>query len=212
MYELLAKLMLAGKLKFEQGKINFASQYMTWLPLKTLKFMTLEAIKEGQEGINKLYLIGWHFGYIFTDSYMQTFSLKPFEETFKMIMDVAVLIGYGDYKTLEFKQKHHSKFVNIDNPFGKLFYPSKEKHCIFIRGVNAGGGTALHQILMNGIELECTANNNKQCLFMNLENSVLQSQYPEFMKEQVDLKWLTPRQLKIIKENGQNPNTFVNKV
>jgi len=102
-YGFLTKLMLAGKLKFENGKIIFASQPMTFFPLRTLKEITSDAETRGKKGIQELYWYGWHFGFTFTQGYMKTLKLRPFEETYKLIMDVAVLIGYGEYKTFDFK-------------------------------------------------------------------------------------------------------------
>ena len=203
------KLMLAGKLKFEHGKILLTDRYMTWLPLDTLKIMTLDAEKKGKRGLMQLYFYAWHFGFITTLSYMRTFKTRPFEETFKLIMDVATMFGYGEYQTLDFKRKLFSKFKNIGNPFGLLFYPTPKKVCHFIRGANAGGGAALHGVIMNGIELECTANNNQYCLFMNVANPLLESKYPEITKEQLDLKWLLEKQLDVVKENKLDPKSFL---
>jgi predicted hydrocarbon binding protein len=194
---------MSGKLKFEEGKITFTDELMTFFPLDTLKEMTIEATKKGKGGIMELYYYGWHFGYTFTYHYMKSLKLKKFEETFRLIMEVASLIGYGDYKTLEFRQKRYSKFKNIKNPFGLLFYPSKDKVCHFVRGMNAGGGTTLHRILMNGIELECTSMNGQYCLFMNCNNDILQRQFSKITAEQLDLVWLKPKQLALIKSFGE---------
>jgi len=208
-FKLLTQLMLTGKLKFKQGEIIFAGQSVTLFPLKTIKEMTLDARKNGKRGINKLYFYGWHYGWVFTYAYMKTFKLKPFEETFRLIMDVSSLLGFGDYQTLEFKRKQYSKFKNILNPFGLLFYPSDEKVCHFIRGANAGGGTALHGVIMNGIELECTANNKKYCLFMNVANPLLKEKFKDIIKEQLDLGWLKKKQLALIEQNNLNPEDFL---
>ena len=210
LYAFLAKLLMSGKLKFEQGKITFTKEPMTFFPLDTLKEMTTDAMKQGRHGIQQLYFYGWHFGYTFTYNYMKTLELKKFEETFKLIMEVASLIGYGDYQTLEFRRKIYSKFKNIENPFGLLFYPSKDKVCHFVRGMNAGGGAALHGILMNGIELECTAINKKFCLFMNVNNAILQDKFKEITREQLDLNWLKPRQLALIKSFGESEKEYLN--
>ncbi len=209
LYAFLTKLLVSGKLKFEEGKITFTDEPMTFFPLDTLKEMTIDAMKGGKEGIMQLYFYGWHFGYTFTYHYMKSLKLKKFEETFRLIMDVASLIGYGAYKTLEFRQKKYSKFKNTKNPFGLLFYPSKDKVCHFVRGMNAGGGTALHGILMNGIELECTAVNGQFCLFVNVNNDILQKQYADLAKDQLDLSWLKSRQLALIKSFGEDTSEYL---
>lgn len=199
---------MSGKLKFEQGKITFTDESMTFFPLDTLKEMTIDATKKGRKGVMELYYYGWHFGYTFTYHYMKSLKLRKFEETFRLIMEVASLIGYGDYQTLEFRQKKYSKFKNLNNPFGLLFYPSKTCVCHFVRGMNAGGGAALHGVLMNGIELECTAVNGKYCLFMNCNNSILLKQFPKISKEQLDMAALKPRQLALIKSFGGDPAEY----
>ena len=209
-YGLLTKLIVSGKLKFEEGRIVFTDHFMTLISELTLKEMTLDAMKKGKKAINQLYFYGWHYGFTFTNSYMKTFSLRPFEETFKLIMDVASLIGFGDYQTLEFRQRKFSRFKNIQNPFGLLFYPSNEKVCHYIRGMNAGGGAALHDVLMNGIELNCIANNKQYCLFMNVNNRILLENYSDVAKEQLDLKWLEGKQIELIKSYGFDPSKFLN--
>ncbi|RLJ03541.1 MAG: hypothetical protein DRP11_00380 [Candidatus Aenigmatarchaeota archaeon] len=209
MYGFLSRLIISKRLQFEQGKIIFVGQPMSFLSLLTLKEMTLDAMKEGKRGINRLYYYGWHSGYTFTKAYMETLKLRPFEETFKLIMDVSSMIGYGDYQTLEFKQRKYSKFKNIENPFGLLFYPSDKMYCHFIRGINAGGGTALHGVLMNGLEFECTAQNGKYCLFMNIENSIIKKKYSDIAKEQLDMEWLKKKQLELIKRCGEDPKKYL---
>lgn len=209
MWNFLTKLMLSKKLEFDKGRIIFSDQYMTFLPLSTLKEMTKDAEKKGKKGILELYFYGWHFGYEFTKNFMKDIKSKKFEETYKLIMDVASLIGYGDYKTLEFKQRKFSKFRNIKNPLGLLFYPSKEVHCHFIRGVNAGGGTALHEKLMNGIELECTANNKEHCLFINATNRFIRENYEKYLKKQLNVKWLEKKQRKLISKYN-NVDKYIN--
>ncbi len=199
---------MSGKLKFEQGKITFTDESMTFFPLDTLKEMTIDAMKKGREGIMELYYYGWHFGYTFTYHYMKTLKLKKFEETFRLIMEVASLIGYGDYQTLEFRKKEYSKFKNIKNPFGLLLYPFKTPMCHFVRGMNAGGGAILHGILMNGIELDCTAVNGQYCIFINANNKILQKKYAAITKEQLDLAWLKPKQLALIKSFGEDPAEY----
>jgi len=49
------------------------------------------------------------------------------------------------------------------NPFALKFYPSKKKMDFFLAGANAGGGTVVHEVLMNCVELECAAINGSYC-------------------------------------------------
>ncbi|UCG95267.1 MAG: 4-vinyl reductase [archaeon] len=211
MYGFLTKLLLSGKLKFELGEIKFARENVTIISMDTMKDITDDALKEGKKGILRIYMYGWHEGFNFTKDYMKDLKLKKFEETYKLIMDVAEMIGYGDYKTLDFEQKKFSKFKNIGNPFAKLYHPSKDVVCHFVRGMNAGGGTALHEVLMNGIELECTAQNGNHCLFMNVSNKILREDpnFSKIVKKQLDLEKLKSRQIEIIKKYGDDPKKYL---
>lgn len=211
MFKFLSKLMFTGKLKFEEGEIEFCGSNMTMIPMMTMKDFTDFALKEGDEAIQRLYLFGWHFGFNFTRDYMKTLDLNKFEETYKLIMDVSELIGYGEYETRDFKQREFSRFENKMNPFAKLYHPNDEKVCHFVRGMNAGGGTALHGVLMNGIEVKCTAENGKICEFLNVANNLLKEkeEYKEAVKKQLDLDWLKDKQLSYIEDYGEDPENFL---
>ena len=208
MYGFLTKLLLSKRLKFTDGEIIFVGENLTLFPLKTMKMMTEDAEKNGKRAVQQLYFYGWDFGFTFTLAYKRSLKLKKFEDTYKSIMDVAAMIGYGDYKTFEFRRQMYSKYENIKNPFALLFYPSKEKHCHFIRGANAGGGAALHAILMNGIELKCASQNGEGCIFMNVNNKILKEEFPKETEEQLDLDWLRPKQLELIKECGEDVKAY----
>jgi predicted hydrocarbon binding protein len=177
--------------------------------LRTLKVITDDAIKEGFRSINELYFYGWHFGYTFTYELAKAFELKKFEERYKVIMDIAELIGFGAYETLHFKQGHHSKFKNIKNPFALLYYPSNQLVCHFVRGMNAGGGTIVHEKLMQGIEVDCCAKNNEFCLFYNVSEQALKELDQNLVKQQLDLKWLKKKQVELIKNLGHDPKKYL---
>jgi len=207
-YGMLSKFIISGKLKFKQGEILFLEQPMTFFPLRTLKVMTDDAIKRGPKAVQELYFYGWHFGYTFTHKLAEVFELKKFEERYKVIMDIAELIGFGAYETLNFKHAHHSKFKNIKNPFALLYYPSDQLVCHFVRGMNAGGGTIAHEKLLQCIEMECCARNNEYCLFYNVSDEALKEFDKKIIKQQLDLTWLKKKQIELIKSLGHDPKKY----
>lgn len=207
-YGMLSKFIISGKLKFERGKITFLDQPMSFLPLKTLKIITDDAIKKGFKAINELYFYGWHFGYIFTYELAKAFDLKKFEERYKVVMDVSELIGFGGYVTFEFVPTHHSKFNYEKNPFALLYYPTNQLVCHYVRGMNAGGGTIVHERLVQCIETECCAINNDHCLYYNVSEDAMKELDQKLVKQQIDFKWQKKKQIELIKSLGHNPKRY----
>ncbi|MCH7902708.1 hypothetical protein IIC68_03060, partial [archaeon] len=161
MYSLLSKLLITGKIKFELGKITAFSDPFALIDLHSLKEMTNDAMDDGIKSITNLYFYGWAYGYNITKNMIRMLKLKKFEERYKVSMDIVTLLGFGDYKTLKFKRGIEAHFKVIANPFALLYHPSNKFVCHYIRGMEAGGGTLVHEKLMDNIEFECAAVNGK---------------------------------------------------
>ncbi|PIU21320.1 MAG: hypothetical protein COT15_03100 [Candidatus Diapherotrites archaeon CG08_land_8_20_14_0_20_34_12] len=209
MYTLLSKLLLTGKLKFEQGKIVAFDEPFALVPMVSLKKITDDAIAKGQQNIQDVYLEGWIYGLAVTKNLIKLFNLKKFEERYKIAMDIIGVIGFGDYQTLSFKRADHAKFRVIGNPFAKLYYPSKGlKICHYIRGMEAGGGTLVHETIMNNIEFECASETGNDCIHANLAKHRLAEIDKSLVESQLDLNYLLPKQAKILETYGYNPKEF----
>lgn len=209
MYALLSKLLLSGKLKFEHGKIIAFDEPFGLIPMISLKKITDDAIARGPKGILDLYLEGWIYGLAITKNLIRMFKLKKFEERYKVAMDIVGVVGFGDYQTLSFKRADHAKFKVVGNPFAKLYYPSKgQKICHYLRGMEAGGGTLVHETIMNNIEFECASETGNDCLHANLAKHRLAEVDEKLVKSQLDLDYLLPKQAEILKRYGYDPKEF----
>lgn len=208
LYEFMTKLLISGKLKFKPGEITLIGDPMSIVSMKMLKSMTDDMTKDGKKGINEIYYWGWVFGYEFTYKLAQALKLKKFEERYKVVMDTAALIGFGDYQTLNFEKAKYAKYKALQNPFAKQYYPSKECVDHLLRGMNAGGGTVVHERIINCVELECAAQNNNYCLFINATDDVLATLDQKIVEAQLDVKNLRTRQINLIKEMGHDPEIY----
>ena len=213
MYGFMAKLIASGKMKFTEGKISLLGEPMAIVSMNAIKEMTDYAEKKGSDVISEFYFQGWIYGYTFTYNMAKAYNLKKFAERYKLAMDVAALCGFGDYKTLNFKKAHSSKFRVLGNPFALMYHPSDRRVCHFLRGMNGGGGTVVHERMVDCIELECAAQNGKYCLQTNVTEQAMKDNKidPKLIKEQLDLKKLRPKQLALIKSMGHDPKVYTSK-
>lgn len=207
-YRLLTKLLISGKVKFTAGKIIAFDNYFALVPLLFIKEMTDDAMKLGKKAINDLYFYGWLYGLATTKDIVRIFKLRKFEERYKVCMDIIGVLGFGDYKTLSFKRADHAKFKVLDNPFAKQYYPSDKLVCHFLRGVEAGGGTLVHEILINNIEFECTAGNRIYCLHSNLSPENIDKLDKRLVDSQLDRQYLLKKQKEVMERYGYNPSDF----
>ncbi|MFH1391945.1 MAG: hypothetical protein ABIH20_06550 [Candidatus Diapherotrites archaeon] len=208
MYSLISKLLVTGKLKFEPGKITAFNDPFALIDLDSLKAMTDDAIVEGGNRISDLYFYGWVFGYNTTRNMISLLKLKKFEERYKISMDVIGLLGFGDYQTISFQRANHAKFKVIGNPFALLYHPSNSLVCHYIRGMEAGGGTLVHESLMDNIETECAAQNGNHCVHANLNQEKIDALDKKLVSSQMNREYVKKRQKKLIESHGDNPSRF----
>lgn len=207
MYGLLTKLLISGKLKFKEGEIILFDEPIAFVPMVSIMQMTRDAIEKGKRAINDLYFYGWVYGYVVTLAMVKKFKLKKFEERYKVAMDIASLCGFGDYKTLSFRPGH-SHFKVLENPFALEFYPSKQMIDHYLRGMNAGGGTLVHEEIINCIEFECTAINGSYCLMDNVNKKEMDKFDQKLVNSQIDYEYLLERQKKLIIECKEKPEEY----
>ncbi|HIH21398.1 MAG TPA: hypothetical protein HA222_01890 [Candidatus Diapherotrites archaeon] len=206
MYAFLSKLLISGKLKFDAGRIIAFDEPFTLVPMISIKKMTDDAISRGLPAVCDLYFYGWAYGYAVTKELIKLFKLKQFEERYKISMDVASMVGFGDYQTLSFKRGDHAKFKVVKNPFALQYHPSKDSFCHYLRGMEAGGGTLVHETLMNNIEFECAATNGQYCLHANLNRENISKVPKELIDKQLDVEYLKKRQTDFVREMGDDPS------
>lgn len=209
MYAFLSKLLLTKKISFEEGKILLFNEPYAIIAMESLKAMTNDAIEKGVRSISDLYLYGWIFGFDGVEKAMNMFGLKKFEERYKLSMDIAGLIGFGDYKTLEYKHAEFAKFLSIKNPFALSYDSNNNFVDHYLRGVNAGGGTVGHETLMQCVELECGCKTRQNCLFINATKEYLEKNVDKnLLSSQLDIGYLEAKQKEIIKKYAKDPSIY----
>lgn len=208
MYGILSKLLITGKLKFTNGKIIGFDLPFGLIPMSSIKSMTDDVMKKGIKDISDLYFHGWVYGYTVTKNLVKLLNLKKFEERYKVAMDIVGVVGFGDYRTLSFKQADHAKFKVLGNPFALQYYPSNKFVCHYLRGMEAGGGCWVHEILINNIEFECAAITGSNCLHMNLSPARIAEVDKKLLKSQLDIDYVIKREKEFIKDCGDDPSFF----
>ncbi|MEM7815599.1 MAG: hypothetical protein QXN71_00595 [Candidatus Aenigmatarchaeota archaeon] len=198
MYTFISKLLVSRKLNFEEGRISLLGEDICLVPISFIYQLTRDDLSKKE--INDLYFESWVAGFFIMGKMIEGYGLKKFEERYRLAMDTVSMMGFGDYKTLEFYQGF-AKFAVIKNPLSLKFYPGKVPIDHFLRGANAGGGTLVHEMLINCVEIDCAAINGNSCLFINSTNDLLFDKYKKFAESQLDLKYLTQRQIDVIKNS-----------
>ena len=207
MYAFLSKLLISGKLKFSEGRITAFEEPFSLVPMVSIKAMTDDAISEGIKAISDLYYYGWIYGYEVTKELVNIFKLKKFEERYQISMQVASMVGFGDFKTQMFERAKIADFKVLKNPFALQYYKSDAHVCHYLRGMEAGGGTIVHETIINNIEFECTCNNGEFCHHKNLNQSLMEQVDKKLLNEQLDLDYVLKRERDYISKVGDNYTT-----
>ena len=204
MYEFLKKLMMAQQVSFKEGHVQFLGEDVAFTPVTFLAEDTRKYIAKND--INGLYLSSWKSGYQITLKMVQKYKLKKFEERYSVAMDTVSMMGLGSYKTLEFKRAEYAHFRVFNNPLA-LYLKGKYKTPVdhFMRGANAGGGTIVHEIPINCIEVKCLAIGDKLCEFYNLSLPNIKSfKNQDIVNSQLDLNYLVEEEKEFIKARGDD--------
>jgi predicted hydrocarbon binding protein len=206
MYGLVTKLLVSRQLKFEEGKIIVLEEPVCMLPLVYVKTATKLALmhhkkNKADKSLEEMYFESWTAGYEITKRMTEVYKLRKFEERYKVAMDIISLFGFGDYETLEFKAKKYAYFKVHKNPFAMKFHPGKIKMDIFLAGANAGGGTVVHEVLINCVELECAAINGSHCKFINCNTELLEKYVKSREAYDMDWKYIMKKEIEYIKND-----------
>lgn len=201
MYGFITKLLVSKQLKFEEGKITLLKQPMIFIPLDFYVEITKRALSSRNDML-KTYLDAWKAGVVFMNNVSKAYKMKKFEERYKIAMDLISMAGFGGYETLEFHKDEFSKFKITNNPIADAFRPSKVPVDHILRGFNAGGGTPVHERIINTVEIRCRAIDGGFCEHVNANTGMLKKMDKKLVESQLDLKFLLPKQKKFLKEVG----------
>ena len=198
----ITKLLVSKQLRFEEGQIIFLQKPMAFVPVEFYVHLTKEILKKRREMI-EIYLDAWKAGVIFMRDVARKYSMARFEERYMEAMNIISSAGFGDYQTLGFEGGKYAYFKIFNNPIAEIFHPSKEPIDHVLRGFNGGGGSPVHERIINTIETECKAVNGKFCIHLNASTEILkEKKWSKFVKKQLDLNFLLKEQKKFIKEMG----------
>ncbi len=199
------KLLISGNLKFENGRILALGEPVCMVPIKYLYYSTKYAMEHhknrNERVLEEMYLESWIAGYEITKKMVEFYKLKKFEERYSVAMDSISMFGFGDYKTLDFKRAKYAYFRVMKNPLALLFYPSKEKVDFFLAGANAGGGTIVHETIINCVELECAAVNGKVCHFVNANDEIFDKHIEEGKAYDMDWDYIRKKEREYINKD-----------
>ena len=197
----ISKLLLARKLNFEKGKILLLNQPMAFVPIDFFIEETQRVLEtKDRAEMMRLYLDAWKSGVFFMNGFIKQYNVKKFEDRYNLAMEIISMSGFGDYQTLDFKGGVFAHFNIINNPVAEYFHPSKIMVDFITRGFNAGGGTIVHETIINTIETQCKAMNGKMCTQINASLDYLKGFTDQnLVKDQLDMKWLLPRQKEFIR-------------
>ena len=203
MLKWLSKLLISGNLKFENGQMVLLGEKVFIVPVNYFVEDT-EKTFDDKKKMMDIYWASWTAGYRIMKTFVKKYKLRKFEERYKIAMDVLQLAGMGHYETIEFKNKEFTYFKTRNNPLPRKLYPQKFPVCHFIRGANAGGGTWVHEKIMNGIEEKCEAQNKNVCVFLNGTTEVLKKRIKgDMIKQQLpDFDTLLAKEQEFVKKEG----------
>jgi predicted hydrocarbon binding protein len=176
---------------------------MVFVPLEYFIGETVRVLKSRDfDEMMKLYFDAWKAGVLFMKKFVQGFKVTNFADRYNLAMEIISMAGFGDYKTLKFDTNNFAYFEITNNPVAEDLYPSKVPVDFILRGFNAGGGSPVHERIINTIETECKAVNGKKCVHINASTDSL-SKYSDksLVKDQLNLRWLLPKQIEFIKNN-----------
>ncbi|MCD6229320.1 MAG: hypothetical protein J7K00_00775 [Candidatus Diapherotrites archaeon] len=191
-------------MKFSSGQISLLGQYVNIMPTSYFVGLTkyhLKNQKKDPNSISKLYLMGWVTASDYMKRFEEVYDVKGFVERYRLGMDVVSMAGFGDYKTIEWKDGSLSYVYTINNPLPKFFYPSKEPVDHILRGVTAGGGYIVHHNLVQCVEETCAAVTGlDKCVLINAtEKEFGNLNKEDLLASQVDLDFIVPRQKEVLR-------------
>ncbi len=161
----LAKLILSGALKLDEGRINLKNQLDFLLtPALFATQITKYFISQGKEDI--LYLISWINGYISNYKIKMLFNLDTPEKMYRIGMDFGESMGIGLYKTHDYHPGRYTHFVIRTNPIAELYGKSDRPIDYIIAGGMAGGGCLVHNDICQNVEIRCKSCSSDVCEFL----------------------------------------------
>jgi len=204
MLKFLMSLLRHGEMKFQSGQIGLLGENVNMLPTSYFVGLTRYFMKRQEtdkNAISDLYLITWFIAYDYMGVFEKAYNVESFVDRYRLGMDVVDLAGFGDYKTIRWKDGSLSYIYALGNPIPRFFYPSKKPVDHILRGITAGGGMVVHHNLLHCVEEECAAvTGGNRCVLINAtEKEFGEMNKTDLLYDQIDLDYIAPKQKELIK-------------
>lgn len=189
------QLLLSGKLKFEDGKIQFGG--LNLIMVTDTFLATYLHLLERKNWVN--YFLAWVSGLLAIYKFSRTFKLNKPDSIYIWGMRLGELIGLGKFKTHYYDWKRFTYFEIKSDPILNL-YPND----YFLLGIMGGGGSLVHQQVCQAVLLEKTKQYTKY--LVGTEDELKRRGLWEKIEEDYNLKVIYPLQKKLFGDIEQYAN------
>jgi hypothetical protein len=174
------KLVLAGQIKFERGRVELLNQKINIFP--TSVFSTI--VENNPSVIKDLYNSTKQSAKLFSQEVQKKYGFDG-RELKKWLIDITALAGWGEAEFVKYDDKKFHAIVRMRN--SSVASISKKKMCVdhAVRGFFAGGGSISMNKDLDSIEIKCVAKGDKVCEFVVAEKNFLKKKYPDIFNEQL---------------------------
>lgn len=167
MFEVVAKYLAAGRIKFENGFVIFADQRMLFLPDNVL-FDVQKSLQNKfgeQQGSSLTYQIFRDGGKNISNAIREKINLKG-AEIVKWIATIASSAGWGKISMVDFNDTTKQSLFSIDKSPFPTFISTTKPVCHITRGLIAGTLSTVFKVEIEGVEIECIAEGKKKCIMV----------------------------------------------
>lgn len=165
MFELFQKLVFAGQLKMEKGKISMLKQPVALIPIEMFSFVLKNT--KTRKDVGKYIYEGCKLsGKAFSKNIQKTYDFKGIDLT-KWLVELFLLSGWGELtlQKIDMKKKSAVFYLN-DSPICKLYGKSDTPVDFAIAGLLAGGGCEIFGEDIDCKEIKCKATGSPFCVFV----------------------------------------------
>lgn len=165
MFELFQKLVFAGQLKMEKGKITMLKQPVALIPIEMFSFVLKNT--KTRKDVGKYIYEGCKISAkTFAKNIKKTYNFKGIDLT-KWLVELFLLSGWGELTLQKIDMKNKTAvFYLKDSPICKLYGKSDIPIDFAIGGLLAGGGCEMFGEEMKCEEVECKAMGSSFCKFI----------------------------------------------
>lgn len=164
MFELFQKLVFAGQLRMERGKISMLKQPVALIPIEMFSYV-LKNTKTKKDVGRYIYEGCKLSAKTFAKNIRKTYKFKGIDLT-KWLVELFLLSGWGELTLQKIDMKNKMAIFYLkDSPVCKLYGKSNAPIDFAIAGLLAGGGCEIFRENINCKEVKCKAMGSPFCIF-----------------------------------------------